>query len=82
MKRPTNLNQDLEKLYQKYYVKKKQTYHEFVRTVCIYLGWPTQRIYPLVKRFFPDPMYNGEQSIYANLHTPRFNPYPATRIVR
>lgn len=72
MKRPENLQQTLEKLHAKYCIKQNQTYHQFVRTVCIYLGWPTQRVYPLVKRFFPDPMYNGEQSIYGTLHTPNY----------
>lgn len=59
---------DIQRMYDIHVVQNKQTYHEFCRTVAMHLGWPTQRVYRLIKPWFPGDLYNGEESIYERMH--------------
>ena len=65
----TKLREDLDKLYATHVIRGRETYHEFCRTVAMSLGWPTQRVYNLISPYYPDKnLYDGEQSIYENMH--------------
>lgn len=70
MKRLTlnnSLKIEIDKAYEELYVSGKQTYHEFVRTICVRTGWPTQRVYPLLVPWFPDTNMFNDDSIYKKL---------------
>ena len=64
----SKIKTDVDRLYKIHVLQQKMTYHEFCRTVALSLGWPVQRVYPLLKQYFPERDSYGEDSIYESMH--------------